>query len=819
MTIWNGAILVTAAAALVLLIKLAAGNKITPKGHMLLWLLLAVQFIAVPLASVMPESALSIKNYLPQMEETQTDMSSLPDNREQYPVRGTWSEETEHAFGTEGYRQTVRMEVPFTAQRLEKSYYVSDNKRNEEGVFLKALWAAGALIAAGIFLVSVRKQRKRICNLPVCDDVRLNHMLTELMQEIGLEKKVSVQIRCGTENTFLTHLPGVYVICLEDGFDEQESRQVLAHELTHLVHGDLRLNLLAALTLAVFWWNPVMWLAFRRFRRDMEIYCDYDAARLTSDKKSYARTLVHAATGTDKFILGTTSLIGGEKEVNARVKALAAFKKPKTWIAVIAAVALGIACICFALNPNSNGGACAKYFSEIKGENIQQVTAGKQTAGGNVYSYRSIDDGDELKKIADILSSMDKKAFTKSEAVPASAEQPYRISIDFENGDVLQLSGSGKDDLYEIVCEHQETAGETTTGTVKLSGCRLHAPELTAYIRSALSGEQNLAMFVTDMRRDSITLAIRNLDFDLNKEDRELSYDHTYTLEHLTAGTEEDGTWETVTPISDPKNQDGQTVTVKDTSPVTEVIDLTKQYGSLEDGVYRIGKKIAQRRKDTVTEAQNYAVFHLYDYKLRLESWDFLLAQPDGTLNQETIDKLQTLFCESVVHGASNSIKVNPNTLNCYVTSLYSSPEEMDLYELLRYYPSFPEAFEWTQEQEQKLLKSKLWNKTFDGFTMSTVSVPIRLFDPQLLNKGMEYYTGIRVEDISKGSSKCYVPEIDRYMVYSSDYGPGVFQPISGVKQNGEVVLRSAASGEGKASVLTLKEQDGRYLIQSHLLE
>lgn len=819
MNIWNGAILVTAAAALVLLIKLAAGNKITPKGHMLLWLLLAVQFAAVPLAPVMPESALSVRNYLPQMVETETDMSSLPDDQERYPVRGTWSEETDHVFGTEGYRQTVRVEVPFTAQRLEKSYYVSDNKRNTETFVLKTLWAAGVLITAGIFTAAVRKQRKRIRGLTVCGDVRLNHMLKELMTEIGLKEKVSVQIRCGAETTFLTRLSGDYVICLEDGFDEQECRQVLAHELTHLAHGDLRLNLLSALILAVFWWNPVIWLAFRRFRRDMEVYCDYDAARLTGDKKSYARTLVHAAVGTDRFILGTTSLIGGEKEVNARVKALAAFKRPKTWIAVIAVLALGIACICFVLNPNSGDGACAKYFSEIKGENIQQATAGGQTADGNAYSYRSIDDSGELKKIADILSSMDKKSFTESDAAFAAEEQPYRLSVSFRGGDVLQLSGSGRDDLYEIVCEQQETDGETTTGTVKLSGCRLHAPELTAYLRGALNSEQNLAMFVTDMSRDSITLAIRNLDFDLNKEDTELSYDHTCTLERLTAGTEEDGTWEAVTPISDPEAQSGQRVTVKGTDPVSEVIRVAERYGSLEDGIYRIGKKIVQRRKDTVTEAQNYAVFHLYDYKLRLESWDFLLAQPDGTLDQETIEQLQTLFCTSVVHGASNSFKSNPNTLNCYVTSLYSRPEEMDLFQFLRYYPSFSEAFVWTDEQEQKLLKSKLWKQTFDGFTMDTVPVPIRLFDPQLLDQGMEYYTDIRVQDIPKGREHCYVPEIDRYMVYSSDYGPGVFCPISGVKQRGEVVLRGEANGEGTASVLTLKEQDGRYLIRSHLLE
>ncbi len=49
MNMLNLSIAVTAAAALVLLLKLLFGNKITPRGHMLLWLP-AVAMLAVPLA-------------------------------------------------------------------------------------------------------------------------------------------------------------------------------------------------------------------------------------------------------------------------------------------------------------------------------------------------------------------------------------------------------------------------------------------------------------------------------------------------------------------------------------------------------------------------------------------------------------------------------------------------------------------------------------------------------------------------------------------------------------------------------------------------
>ena len=68
MNMLNLSIAVTAAAALVLLLKLLFGNKITPRGHMLLWLLPAVAMLAVPLAGILPESDFAVRTYLPQAQ-------------------------------------------------------------------------------------------------------------------------------------------------------------------------------------------------------------------------------------------------------------------------------------------------------------------------------------------------------------------------------------------------------------------------------------------------------------------------------------------------------------------------------------------------------------------------------------------------------------------------------------------------------------------------------------------------------------------------------------------------------------------------------
>lgn len=82
-------------------------------------------------------------------------------------------------------------------------------------------------------------------------------------------------------------------------YSPAERRLAMAHERTHHRHGDLWWNAAALLVLALNWFNPVAWFAFRAFRTDQELACDAAvAARASADERcDYARALVKAAAG------------------------------------------------------------------------------------------------------------------------------------------------------------------------------------------------------------------------------------------------------------------------------------------------------------------------------------------------------------------------------------------------------------------------------------------------------------------------------------------------------------------------------------------
>ena len=809
MNLFNTAILVTAAAAVVLLVKLAFGNRITPRGHMLMWILVAASVLAVPLAGILPESDFSAKTYLPQSHNTTETVWVEP--YENLDARG---------FGIEGQgnyytvqKEHVSMQVPFTGRTVDSDFTATVSRAKIENY----VWIAGAAAVLLLMLAGTRKQKRKLKALPCMDDANACAELDELKKLVGIRDVAKIQIRSGADSTFLTFMGGQYVIALEDGYTQEERRRVLAHELTHLAHGDLIYNLISAFFLAAFWWNPVIWLAFRRFRRDMEVYCDYDAVRKTGDKKGYAETLVRAAAGTERFILGTTSFIGGEKEVSARVKALAAFKKPKIWIAVLAALALLCACVCFVVNPKSSD-PCTRFFHDIQTQNFENIWIERGTGTPFEDDYIDINDAKQRKKLAKLFHTFREEDFADGEPVNEN-DFDYKIYIDMDfsqesltNFLVLGREEEAGADIYCIAGENEDT---------RIRGKRIHSPKLTELLKEYEDTNLHMSYWAEAQNAGSITVHIENTEYD-NPAPR-LTYKENFRVERYTGKKDpytDKNSWEAV---PEQKGYKGTRAggTAMGNEYLTATIDISPKYGELPEGIYRLILPFTQKLQSGKTiEQENAAVFEWVENRLHLVDWDFLLSQPDGDLNGETKDELNQAF---ETWGKTS--------LYCYFTSAYSSPDKMDFFEFLRYYPQFDDVMGWTPELKAKFEDSAFWS-TYrkNGWTVDNFITPVKPYDPAGLNQSLEYYAGITLDDIrthytQKEWNQFYVKDIDRYITFTSDAGGGKFIVTEGKKSGDTVTLvgetlnlkerdRNLYNGDG-ISVLTLQEADGRYLIQS----
>jgi len=116
-----------------------------------------------------------------------------------------------------------------------------------------------------------------------------------------------------------------------DRYDADERDLALAHELGHHARGDLIANWAALVVLAVHWFNPVAWRAFRAFRADQEMANDARVlkGRDAAFRHAYACAIVKSAHGgaisaachlhTVHALKGRLKMLGSQRKSRARI--------------------------------------------------------------------------------------------------------------------------------------------------------------------------------------------------------------------------------------------------------------------------------------------------------------------------------------------------------------------------------------------------------------------------------------------------------------------------------------------------------------------
>lgn len=160
-------------------------------------------------------------------------------------------------------------------------------------------------------------------------------------------------------------------IILPFDIGEEDKPYVLAHERAHLKRRDHLWKPLGYLLLSVYWFNPLLWIAYMLLCRDIELACDERVIKeLGYDcKKPYANALINAAA--PKRLITACPVAFGETSVKARVKNILSYKKPAFWIIIIAVILSIVVAVCFLTNPADKSGDTATPDSSVKStENI-----------------------------------------------------------------------------------------------------------------------------------------------------------------------------------------------------------------------------------------------------------------------------------------------------------------------------------------------------------------------------------------------------------------------------------------------------------------
>ena len=162
--------------------------------------------------------------------------------------------------------------------------------------------------------------------------------------------------------------PKIYIPSL---LTEEERSYVIAHEKAHLKRLDCVWKPLGFILLAVYWFNPLSWVAYILLCRDIELACDemVIADKDIEYKKQYAMTLLNCSS--PKKMVSACPLAFGEVSVKTRIKTVLNYKKPAFWLVLAAVAACVVVMVCFMTNPKSS----APDNESAAGENIDESSS------------------------------------------------------------------------------------------------------------------------------------------------------------------------------------------------------------------------------------------------------------------------------------------------------------------------------------------------------------------------------------------------------------------------------------------------------------
>ncbi|WP_027623281.1 M56 family metallopeptidase [Clostridium lundense] len=368
-------------ACIILIVKKLLKSKISPNWQFIIWIVLFMRLV-IP---VLPKSNMSIFNTVPQVKDievSQKFIKSIPS--------GTKDFATENITLGEKNKEFVLSEV------------LVDN------IFF--IWAVGAVIMLLFMSITYYSFHKKTRKLKILSDSDIMSILDKCRKAVEINKDVIV--RLGGETPMLKGIIKPEIL-LPEGYTKEELISVFTHELIHYKHKDVLWNIISTILLCVYWYNPIMWYCSFVFRRDMEILCDYRVLEINKNKKEYSNVLLKTALRKNKFILGTTSLQNGEKDVTKRIKYIAYFKEPKViWSIAIVVIVTFIAVTCLT-NPviKSHG-----KFNKSKSEKLYEY---KTQYVGTAYKVGNLTDYLNYSEYKNQFSLQ-----TKSE--------PYGITINYK---------------------------------------------------------------------------------------------------------------------------------------------------------------------------------------------------------------------------------------------------------------------------------------------------------------------------------------------------------------------------------------------------
>lgn len=218
--------------------------------------------------------------------------------------------------------------------------------------------------------------------------------------------------------------PNIY---LPMHMDEGTAAYVIAHERAHLARRDHWWKVLGYLVLALHWFNPLVWVAYILFCRDIELACDEKVVKGLDGaaRADYSQALLSCAA--PKRAVAACPLAFGEGNIKTRVKSALHYRKPAFWVAAAAVLAVVIVAVCFLTNPRSERGSLV-WAQKLNAADVASIEL-YVPAEGEARQYKKLDT-EEMAQAVELINSSRGTYIEKPETVYAGLPVWFLLTMD-----------------------------------------------------------------------------------------------------------------------------------------------------------------------------------------------------------------------------------------------------------------------------------------------------------------------------------------------------------------------------------------------------
>lgn len=306
------------------------------------------------------------------------------------------------------------------------------------------IWISGVAILTVFTLLAMLK----ISKIKKHTNSLRNNGLLSLFEHCKHKLKITGCIIVGESSLVKTPMTfglfKTYVVLprhFDEWLSEKDIEYIFLHELSHYKNKDFAVNYFMVILQVLYWFNPLVWLAFRRMRLDREIACD--AAVLNSlDEKAYmeyGNSIIHFAHKASKAVTVDLAnhLNGSKKQIKTRIEKIACFKPESKLLRWKSAAVLLVAGIFIAGQaPFISVMAHENSSYKFKDDNIIYEDLGNYFAGfdGSFVLYDK--EADQY-----LIHNRDKSTLRVS---PNSTYKIYSALLGLESGTITVENSSAK---------------------------------------------------------------------------------------------------------------------------------------------------------------------------------------------------------------------------------------------------------------------------------------------------------------------------------------------------------------------------------------